>query len=158
MENMIKRLSMYLALSALAIAAGFFGGVLAETRRAPSSRPVPAYVRAKRFEVVDDGGRVMAELTGRALNLLDGGGRIRATLRLVDDNGVLGFSDAKWEGRATFGFLGTDTPSQTDDDWGLVIHNPEGQMPIVSLTTRDNGWRGWLHLASRKGIRNVAAP
>jgi len=68
---MIKRLSKYLAFSALAIAAGFFGGVLAELSRASSSpRRVPVSVRAKRFEVVDDGGKVVAELTGGALNLL----------------------------------------------------------------------------------------
>jgi hypothetical protein len=159
-EDMIKRLSKYLAFSALAIAAGFFGGVLAELSRASSSpRRVPVSVRAKRFEVVDDGGKVVTELTGGALNLFDGAGKIRATLRLgYNDNGVLAFSDRKWDGRATFGFLGTDTPSQTDDDWGLVIHNPEGRMPIASLTTTDNGWRGWLHVASRKGVRNISAP
>jgi hypothetical protein len=155
---MIKRLSAYLALSALATGAGYFGSVLAELRRASSPQPVPASVRAKSFEVVDSGGRVLAELTGRSLNLMDGDGKVRAYLRLeYNDDGVLGFSDARWEGRATFGFLGTDMPSKGDDDWGLVIHNPEGRMPIVSLGTTDNGWRGGLQLASKKGIREISA-
>ena len=137
---MIRRLSTYLVLATFATAAGFFGGRLAEFSRTSSSgRPVPSSIRAEKFEVVDDGGRVVAELSGRALNLLDGNGRVRVTLRLeYNDNGVLGFSDAKWEGRATFGFIGTDTPSERDDDWGLVIHNPEGRMPIASLT--DGQW------------------
>ena len=156
---MIKRLSLYFVLAALAVASGFLGGVLAEHRRANSSlRSTPVSVRAGRFEVVDDGGRVVAELTGHALNLLDGSGRIRATLRLEqNDNGELAFSDGKWEARAAFGFRGSDTPSQSDDDWGLVIINPQ-HMPVVSLGTTDTGWRGGLSVASKKGFRSVSAP
>lgn len=156
---MIKRLSLYFVLAALAIAAGFLGGVLAEHRRATSSLlSTPTSVRAKRFEVVDEGGRVVAELTAHALNLLDNSGRIRATLRLEqNDNGELAFSDGKWEGRAVFGFSGSDTPSQSDDDWGVLILNPQ-HMPVVSLGTTDTGRRGGLYVASKKGSRNVSAP
>jgi hypothetical protein len=158
---MIKRAGAYLVLTAVAAIAGFFGGRLAESgQSSPSKQSIPLSIRSKRFEVVDDSGQVAVELTGHELNILDGHGKVRVTLRLGQkDNGVLGFSDAKWEGRAIFGFLGTDTPSETDDDWGLVIRRPGGSdVSILSLRTMENSSRGLLYVAGRNGVHNTFAP
>ena len=108
----------------------FAGGLLANLYLPVPTLTAPpeAVVRAKRFQVIDDQGRVTAELSPAGLDLLGQDGRVRATLRLMyNDKGVLAFSDAKWEGRALFGFLGTDTPSMKDDDWGLHLDEQPGQ-------------------------------
>ena len=91
---------------------------------------------------------------------MDDRGRVRATLRLQkNDNGVLGFSDAKWEGRAVFGFLGKDYTSTTgpDENWGLVIHDPERHALVASLVTGDYGNRGSLVVRSARAAREFVA-
>ena len=109
--------------------------------------------------MIDDRGRVTAELSPAGLDLFGQDGRVRATLRLLyNDKGVLAFSDAKWEGRALFGFLGTDTPSMKDDDWGLQIYGPDRWNPVASLSAVGNGTRGLLTVASDKGSRVIDAP
>jgi hypothetical protein len=95
---------------------------------------VSSVVRAKKFEVVGSYGRVVATLSERALDIYDSNGKLRATLRLqYNDKGVLAFSDERWEGRALFGFLGTDTPSSTDDDWGISLRDHRENAPVVSI-------------------------
>jgi hypothetical protein len=157
---MLKRIAAIVALVLLCGAAGFLGGILAylQTPVEPPP-PIPGTIRAQRFEVTDNGGRVVAELTGSALNLKDAYGRVRATLRLINnDQGILGFSDGRWEGRAVFGFLSSDAPSGQDDDWGLVIYSPDNRSPVVALGTGGKGRYGSLSLWSKEGTRTISAP
>jgi hypothetical protein len=144
---MFKRASAVLSLAAIATIAGYVGGKLSNSNTTPpGSAAAPAVLRAKRFEVVDDGGRVVAVLTNRELTLLDSGGKARATLRLeYKDNGSLAFSDGRWNARAVFGFLGGSDPE--DDDWGRQILRPDAHTPLRrayfrSGTVPANGFRG----------------
>jgi hypothetical protein len=158
---MMKRAAAILSLVLICGLAGFAGGLLANFYRSiPTlTGPPEGVVKAKRFQVIDDRGRVAAELSPFGLDLLGQDGRVRATLRLLyNDKGVLAFSDAKWEGRALFGFLGTDTPSMKDDDWGLQIYGPDRWNPVASLSAVGNGTRGLLSVASEKGNRVIDAP
>lgn len=155
---MVKRAVLLLSIVLVSGVSGFLGGYLANS----SGIPVPVLVDtviAKRFRVIDHSGRVTAELTEKRLDLYGEDGRVRATLRLAgSDNGILGFSDAKWEGRVIFGFLSTDTPSPQDDDWGLRVFAPDSRRPVVSLITLDNGKRGALAVTGKAGKRAYLVP
>jgi hypothetical protein len=155
---MAKRAVLLLSVVLVSGLSGFLGGYLANS----SNTPVPGAVDtviAKRFRVIDHRGRVTAELTEKRLDLYGDDGRVRATLRLEDsDKGILGFSDARWEGRVMFGFLGTDTPSPKDDDWGLQVFAPDSRRPVVSLLTLDNGKRGALAVTGKAGRRATLVP
>ena len=107
---------------------------------------------------MDQHGRMAAELSDRGLDLLGQDGRVRATLRLAyNDKGVLGFSDAKSEGRVVLGFIGTDTPSDSDDDWGSVIHGPEMGM-LAYLVTTGQGKASVLGVTNEKGKQILVPP
>ena len=129
--------------------AGFSGGIVATAYHAAPApaAAVPEILRTKRVEILNEQGKVAAVLSANSLDLLGRDGRMRATLRLeYNDKGILGFSDDTWEGRAIFGFLGTDTPSPKDDDWGLQIFSHETHDPVISLFTTENGRRGRFFL------------
>jgi hypothetical protein len=149
---MLKRTAFVLSLILACGIAGFLGGLLAYLYHPiPPPTTTDSIVTARRFRVMDQHGRVAAELSDRGLDLLGQDGRVRATLRLAyNDKGVLGFSDGKWEGRMLLGFLGTDTPSDSDDDWGLVIHGPEMGM-LAYLATTGQGKAGVLGITNEKG-------
>jgi hypothetical protein len=158
---MLKRIVTLLSLMLACGAAGFVGGLVANLdRRMPPPEigmvgvSLPETLRAKRFQVIGEGGRIAAELTPLGLDIFGQDGRVRATLQ----SAVLGFSDAKWEGRALFGILSADTQSDGADDWGLLIFDPDKRHPVVQLMTEARGKRGYLGLRSEKGERTVSAP
>ena len=59
---MIKQIVVVIVLLPLATLAGFLGGSLAAARTYPDSNkaPIPSIIKAKRFEVVDNSGNVVA--------------------------------------------------------------------------------------------------
>ena len=77
-------------------AVGFLGGAAAPQWRVdPMPSTTPQTLRVGKLLVVDEVGRIGAELSPRGLDFLGQDGRARATLRLYhNDNGVLGFSDS----------------------------------------------------------------
>ena len=140
--------------------AGFSGGFLACFYHPfPLPAQLSEIIAARRFQVVDHRGRVVADLSQRGLDLIGRDGRVRATLRLEsNDKGILGFSDARWEGRAIFGFLGNDAPSDKDDDWGLIIYDPDTRRDVISLSTHDRGKAGRLLVENRDRAHTFPAP
>jgi hypothetical protein len=157
---MLKRFGALLALVLVCTAAGFVGGMFATRNFERLTNWTQAGTAvARNFKVVDEHGKVRAQLTQNGLDLFGNDGRVRATLRLIyNDNGVLGFSVAKWEGRAVFGFIGTDTPSPRDDNWGLLIHSPDMRRPVIGLETDNGGRQGYLSVWNDKGAQTFGAP
>jgi hypothetical protein len=139
--------------------AGFIGGMFANHPDPRQLLRPPEIVRARRFQVTDERGRLAAELTPHGLDLFGQDGRVRATLRLIyNDNGVLGFSDGKWEGRVVFGFIGTDTPSVRDDNWGLLINSPDMRHHVVSLGTDIQGHEGYFSIWKGNSSQTIPNP
>ena len=126
-----------------ALIAGFAGGCLSTliTPRHRSARKT--LTQSGAFEVVDDLGHIRARLGEHGLDVFDADGRLKATLRLQSNNqGILGFSDGKWEGRAVFGSLIGDTGTSDSGNWGLAIYDPRYHSPVVGLATDETGTRG----------------
>ena len=146
---------------ALASLFGFIGGTV-QTWLRPAQTAAPAVVRATRFELVDDSGRLisfwgfdgrkhlvftfldkgrndLATLglsSGNApfLDLVGKDGKSRLILQLFgDDRPLLAMSDGHYEGRIMLGFIQPDTPTPTDD-WGLFFRTPqEGGPNLVRI-------------------------
>jgi len=60
------------------------------------------------------------------MNFNGSDGKRRFTVELADpsEKPSLALSDNTYEGRVTLGFLQTDYPSPSDDDWGLIFSGP----------------------------------
>jgi len=141
-------------LIAIPLMAGLLGGVLA-VQLSPSKVEAaqPNIVRATRFELVDESGKVKAflgydgtesviaflnrdgkirvklgmslELGDQILTFLGTDGRSRVTIT-TDAYGKpsLNMGDESSESRILLGFIPNDTPSPQDDAWGLVLLQP----------------------------------
>ncbi|HEY3442150.1 MAG TPA: hypothetical protein VGK29_15425 [Paludibaculum sp.] len=160
--NMLKRAAAVSSQVLLYGIVGFVGGLLANLYH-PTTVPLSgvrdAVIAARQFQVIDQRGRKVANLSESGLSLFGEDGRARATLRLqYNDKGILEFSDSKREGRAVFGMLGTDTPSDKDDNWGLMIQPPEAGSSVVFLGTEAYGSTGVLIVGNKTGRRTVAVP
>jgi hypothetical protein len=137
----------------IAVFIGFLGGAVF-TQRHVADAAAPQTIRAHRFELVDDSGKVLGawgrESNGEtALSFLgsnakplaalgvDSGqtpfltlsgtdGRMRADLRVGwGERPFLAMSDEKWAYRVKLGFIGSDMPpTPEDENWGLVFNAP----------------------------------
>jgi hypothetical protein len=125
------------------LAGGYLSGLVVQPRLPDRLAGPPPAVRAGAFEAVDEHGRVRARLGQRGLDLLDGSGRVKATLRLQGsgDQGTLGFSDDRYEGVVVLGFQGGDVGPDNEGDWALTIHHRERQRPMVILSA--DGLHRW---------------
>ncbi len=145
-----------------ALIAGFVGGWI-RTDNVPVAAAAGKLIQAERIELIDNNGKLLAYLgTGDGqkpilrflnskrneaatlgltqtdspfLNMLGTDSKIRLTLRVegLGDRPILAMSDNKWEGRVMLGFIQSDVPSTSDDDWGLVFRAPQGNTAIADL-------------------------
>lgn len=61
-------------------------------------------------------------------------GKVRAALQLGwQQRPVLSMSDGKYEGRVLLGSIAADSPSDEDDDWGLVFRGSNSLVPYASI-------------------------
>ena len=136
----------------IAVFIGFLGGAVF-TQRHTADAAAPQTVRATRFELVDDSGKVLGawgrESNGETalsflgrdakplaafgvnsgrkpfLTLSGSDGRMRADLSVGwGERPILAMSDEKWEHRVKLGFLASDAPSLEEETWGLVFTAP----------------------------------
>ncbi len=145
-----------------AVIAGFIGGLI-RTASVPIAAAAGKLIQAERIELIDNNGKLLAFLgtgDGQApmlrfvnskgneavtlglmetgapfLNMLGTDSKIRLTLRVQGsgERPTLAMSDNKWEGRVMLGFIPSDVPSNSDDDWGLIFRGPQGNSAIADL-------------------------
>ena len=144
-----------------ALTAGFVGGQFHSGSLSTSAASGDTF-RARRFELTDDTGRVLAYWgsnagVGPSLHFLDPNGdelitlglqgkvpllnlagpdsRIRATLRLEGDDlrPILGMGDDNWEGRLLLGALPSELSPPSSREWGLILRGPLSRARVVSV-------------------------
>ncbi len=131
-------------------ALGFVGGSLARQRSAAADAS-PQVIRASRFELVDESGRVVAfwghddyrhtviaftpdggaeaawfgvdSVASGTLRVGGEGGH--ATLNLWRGKPVLAMGDKRFATRLLLGFIQSDYPSPAEDSWALMFRRPD---------------------------------
>ncbi len=166
----MKPLLKYVLVFVVALIGGVTGGVLsnyfvaneAALRILRDSTPVqPSVVRASAFELVDEHGKVRAQLAfkgflgGPSLNFVDGNGRSEAVLQ-GGKYPYLSLSDEKREGRVMLGCVGFGdvVPAKLPpcDAWSLEINH----MAVRIWAAQGTG--GHVELWDDKTSRTWTAP
>jgi hypothetical protein len=155
---------------AIALLAGFVGSQI-HTGSIPVTAASDTVLRAQRFELLDDSGRVVAYWAseprqGPYLCLLNRDGskatvwglhdgyqpfldmlatdstpRLTIRLETEDQRPLLAMSDSKWEGRMLLGFIAPDYASPTWDNWALVFRAPH-HSDVASMSMRRDAVSG----------------
>lgn len=131
---MTKRVIAVFALILACGVAGFVGGLAVglDVRVPPPT--VGGTILTTRVRVAGGPTGGAVEITAAGIELIGMDGQRRAVLfRSYNDKPYLLLSDGEREGRLILGFIGSDTPSPRDNDFGLIVYGPEGSLPVVDL-------------------------